>query len=112
LETKITNITQASKILVSGISGGEEFEAEFDFLINAAAMEHISSHSHTGLRHHLYPKILPKEIIFQLLGKHHFKHLSIQYLAQKVSVYIIRLIQMGEGSLALTFSGLINQLMK
>jgi L-2-hydroxyglutarate oxidase LhgO len=36
LETKITNITQASKILVSGISGGEQFEAEFDFLINAA----------------------------------------------------------------------------
>ena len=36
LETKITKITQASKILVSGISGGEEFEAEFDFLINAA----------------------------------------------------------------------------
>jgi L-2-hydroxyglutarate oxidase LhgO len=36
LETKITNITQASKILVSGISGGEKFEAEFDFLINAA----------------------------------------------------------------------------
>ena len=36
LETKITNITKASKILVSGISGGEQFEAEFDFLINAA----------------------------------------------------------------------------
>ena len=36
LETKITKITQASKILVSGISGGEQFEAEFDFLINAA----------------------------------------------------------------------------
>ena len=36
LETKITKITQAAKILVSGISGGEEFEAEFDFLINAA----------------------------------------------------------------------------
>ena len=36
LETKITNITQTSKILVSGVSGGEQFEAEFDFLINAA----------------------------------------------------------------------------
>ena len=36
LETKITKITQNSKILVSGTSGGEEFEAEFDFLINAA----------------------------------------------------------------------------
>jgi L-2-hydroxyglutarate oxidase LhgO len=36
LETKITNITQAAKILVGGISGGEQFEAEFDFLINAA----------------------------------------------------------------------------
>ena len=36
LETNITKITQNSKILVSGTSGGEEFEAEFDFLINAA----------------------------------------------------------------------------
>ncbi len=36
LETKIAKITQTSKILVSGISAGEEFEAEFDFLINAA----------------------------------------------------------------------------
>ena len=36
LETKIAKITQTSKILVSGISGGEEFEADFDFLINAA----------------------------------------------------------------------------
>ena len=36
LETKITKITQNSKILVSGTSGGEEFKAEFDFLINAA----------------------------------------------------------------------------
>jgi L-2-hydroxyglutarate oxidase LhgO len=35
LETKITKITQNSKILVSGTSGGEEFEAEFDILINA-----------------------------------------------------------------------------
>ena len=36
LETKITKISQDSKVFVSGISGGEEFEAEFDFLINAA----------------------------------------------------------------------------
>ena len=36
LETKVTKITQNSKILVSGTSGGEEFEAEFDILINAA----------------------------------------------------------------------------
>jgi L-2-hydroxyglutarate oxidase LhgO len=36
LKTKIAKIAQASKILVSGISGGEQFEAEFDFLINAA----------------------------------------------------------------------------
>ena len=36
LETKITKITQNSKMLVSGTSRGEEFEAEFDFLINAA----------------------------------------------------------------------------
>ena len=36
LETKITKTTKNSKILVSGKSGGEEFEAEFDFLINAA----------------------------------------------------------------------------
>jgi len=36
LETKIAKVTQTSKISVSGISGGEEFEAEFDFLINAA----------------------------------------------------------------------------
>ncbi len=36
LETEITEITQNSKIIVSGISGGEEFETEFDFLINAA----------------------------------------------------------------------------
>ena len=36
LETKITKITKNSKILVSGTSGGEEFEAEFDILINAA----------------------------------------------------------------------------
>ncbi len=35
LETKITKITQNSKLLVSGTSGGEEFEAEFDILINA-----------------------------------------------------------------------------
>ena len=36
VETHIKNIQQNSKILVSGISGGDEFEAEFDFLINAA----------------------------------------------------------------------------
>ena len=36
LETKIKKITQKSKILVNGTSRGEEFEAEFDFLINAA----------------------------------------------------------------------------
>ena len=33
--TKITKITKNSKILVNGTSGGEEFEAEFDILINA-----------------------------------------------------------------------------
>ena len=36
LETKINTITQNSKILVNGTSAGEEFEAEFDCLINAA----------------------------------------------------------------------------
>ena len=36
LETQIKNLQPNSKILVSGISGGNEFEAEFDFLINAA----------------------------------------------------------------------------
>ena len=35
-ETKIKKINQAQKIIVSGVSGGEEFEAEFDFLVNAA----------------------------------------------------------------------------
>ena len=112
LETNITKITQNSKILVSGTSGGEEFEAEFDFLINAAGHgAHELTQSYC-LRRHLYPKILRREIIFQLLVKYHFKHLSIQYLAQKVSVYIIQLIRMGEDSLARMFSGLINQLMK
>ena len=32
IETKITEISQGSKIFVSGISGGEEFETEFDFV--------------------------------------------------------------------------------
>ena len=112
LETKITKITQNSKILVSGTSGGEEFTAEFDFLINAAGHgAHKLTQSYWPEAPPL-PKNLRKEIIFQLLVKRHFKHLSTQYLAQKVSVYIIRLIRMGEGSLAQMFSGLINQLMK
>ena len=36
LETKINTVTQNSKILVNGTSAREEFEAEFDCLINAA----------------------------------------------------------------------------
>ncbi len=36
LQTKINTVTQNSKILVNGTSAGEEFDAEFDCLINAA----------------------------------------------------------------------------
>ena len=52
LETKITKITQNSKILISGTSGGEEFEAEFDILINACGHgAHKLTQSYLSLIH-------------------------------------------------------------
>ena len=75
LETKITKITQNSKILVTGTSGGEEFEAEFDFLINAAG------HGANKLTQSYWPEAppLPKNFAkgnyFSIAGKAPFQTL-------------------------------------
>ncbi len=75
LETKITKITQNSKILVSGTSGGEEFEAEFDFLINAAG------HGAHKLTQSYWPEATPlpknfaKGNYFSIAGKAPFQTL-------------------------------------
>ena len=75
LETKITKITQNSKILVSGTSGGEEFEAEFDILINACG------HGAHELTQSYWPKAppLPKNFAkgnyFSIAGKAPFQTL-------------------------------------
>ena len=75
LETKIAKITKTSKISVSGISGGEEFEAEFDFLINAAG------HGAHKLTHPYWPEAppLPKNFAkgnyFSIAGKAPFQTL-------------------------------------
>jgi L-2-hydroxyglutarate oxidase LhgO len=75
LETKITKITRNSKILVSGTSGGEEFEAEFDFLINAAGH---GAHKLTQSYWHEAPP-LPKNFAkgnyFSIAGKAPFQTL-------------------------------------
>ena len=75
LETKITKISKASKTFVSGISGGEEFEAEFDFLINAAG------HGAHKLTQSYWPEAppLPKNFAkgnyFSIVGKAPFQTL-------------------------------------
>ena len=75
LETKITKITQTSKILVSGISGGEKFEAEFDFLINAAGHgAHQLTQSYWPEAPSL-PKNFAKGNYFSIAGKAPFKTL-------------------------------------
>ncbi len=70
LETKINTVTQNSKILVNGTSAGEEFEAEFDCLINAAGHgAHSLTKSYLSSQ-----QPLPKEIIFLLLVRLLSKH--------------------------------------
>ena len=74
-ETKITEISQGSKVFVSGISGGEEFETEFDFLINAAG------HGAHNLTQAYWPEAppLPKNFAkgnyFSIAGKAPFQTL-------------------------------------
>ena len=78
LETKITRITQNSKILVSGTSGGEEFEAEFDFLINAAGHgAHKLTQSYWPESPPL-PKNFAKGNYFSIAGKAPFQTLIYQ----------------------------------
>ena len=75
LETKITKIIQNSKILVNGTSGGEEFEAEFDFLINAAGHgAHKLTHSYWPDAPPL-PKNFAKGNYFSIAGKAPFQTL-------------------------------------
>ena len=74
-ETKITKISQGSKVFVSGVSSGEEFDTEFDFLINAAG------HGAHKLTQSYWPKApsLPKNFAkgnyFSIAGKAPFQTL-------------------------------------
>jgi L-2-hydroxyglutarate oxidase LhgO len=75
LETKVTKITQNSKILVSGTSGGEGFEAEFDILINACGHgAHELTQSYWPEAPHL-PKNFAKGNYFSIAGKAPFQTL-------------------------------------
>ena len=74
-ETKITKISQGPKVFVSGISSGEEFEAEFDFLINAAGHgAHKLTHSYWPDAPPL-PKNFAKGNYFSIAGKAPFQTL-------------------------------------
>ena len=75
LETKINTVTQNSKILVNGTSAGEEFEAEFDCLINAAGHGAYNLTKSYWRDAPMPPAIFAKGNYFSIAGKAPFKTL-------------------------------------
>ena len=75
LETKINTITQNSKILVNGTSAGEEFEAEFDCLINAAGHGAHNLTKSYWRNAPIPPATFAKGNYFSIVGKAPFKTL-------------------------------------
>ena len=75
LETKINTVTQNSKILVNGTSAEEEFEAEFDCLINAAGHGAHSLTKSYWRDAPIPPATFAKGNYFSIAGKAPFKTL-------------------------------------
>ena len=75
LETKINTVTQNSKILVNGTSAGEEFEAEFDCLVNAAGHGAHSLTKSYWTDAPILPVSFAKGNYFSIAGKAPFKTL-------------------------------------
>ena len=75
LDTKINTVTQNSKILVNGTSAGEEFEEEFDFLINAAGHGAHNLTKSYWRDAPIPPATLAKGNYFSIAGKAPFKTL-------------------------------------
>lgn len=75
LETKINTVTQNPKILVNGTSTVEEFEAEFDCLINAAGHGAYNLTKSYWKDAPIPPAIFAKGNYFSITGKAPFKKL-------------------------------------
>ena len=75
LETKINTVTQNAQILVNGTSAGEEFEAEFDCLVNAAGHGAHKLTKSYWRDAPISPELFAKGNYFSIAGKAPFKTL-------------------------------------
>ena len=75
LDTKINTVTQNSKIFVNGTSAGEEFEAKFDCLINAAGHGAHNLTKSYWRNAPIPPATFAKGNYFSIAGKAPFKTL-------------------------------------